>query len=129
MQLGLHFGKRKPRWNFFIHQQRNFRQRYQLAIKFVCLTVIMQMIVLAPLAYWSIQNYNFFEKNLPYSLAHYVNTEKTWLVILFIITVLLTGFINFKFYAKVFDDSKPQKDTTNDNVILPSGAANRYHAS
>lgn len=124
MQLGSHFGKRKPRWNFFLERQHLIKQRYGQMLRFALTGLILQALISLPLLYWSLQNYNFFENNIPasYNLKAYLTSEKNWVVFLYFFSLVLTAAVNFSLFGKAF--SKP-----NGRVILPDEAEDQRHAS
>ncbi len=103
MLIGQHFGKRKPRWNFFnstlifLLSHQNFR------IKITLITAVIQMVLLSPIVYWSLQNYIFIEKNIPYQyrIHSYIESEKNWIILLYILSIICTAVLNYYIVAMI----------------------------
>lgn len=129
MQIGLHFGKRKPRWNFFLEKHQSLTQRHGTNVKYALISVALQALVLSPLIYWSLQNYNFFEDNIPltYNLRAYLESERNWILLLFGVSLVLSGIVNFFLFSRVF----MQQALSFANVIelSPDEAADQRHVS
>lgn len=132
MQIGLHFGKRKPRWNFFLEQHQNLTERHGATLKYALFGVFLQTLVLSPLLYWSIQNYSFFENNIPltYNLRAYLESERNWIILLFAVCTVLTGVVNFFLFSRVLSTPTVKaKAATNVIELSPGAAADQRHVS
>lgn len=129
MQIGLHFGKRKPRWNFFLEKHQSLKQRHGATIKYALVGLVLQAIVLSPLLYWSLQNYTFFENNIPlsYNLRTYLESERKWILLLFGISMLMTTVVNFMMFSRVL--TREALDYANVIEISPDEAADQRHVS
>lgn len=129
MQIGLHFGKRKPRWNFFLEKHQSLTQRHGATLKYAFAGVLLQAIVLSPVIYWSLQNYSFFENNIPisYNLRSYLEAERNWILILFGICTILTGVVNFFLFSRVL--TRQALDFANVIELSPDEAADQRHVS
>lgn len=127
MQLGSHFGKRKPRWNFFNDRQRAFNQKYGMTIRLAFVSLSVQALIFLPVIYWSIQNYNFFEDNVPaaYNLKTYLSAEKSWIIFLYFVSLIFTGLVNFGLFTKALRHTIH----VNDHEILPDGSDDQRHVS
>jgi hypothetical protein len=99
MQLGHHFGKRKPSWNLFHERSRLYFQSIDNSIlKFSFLISTIQFIVLIPLLFWTLENYSLFEQLIPLKthLKENILSEKNWILFLFGISYILSLFMNFQ---------------------------------
>ncbi len=99
MQLGHHFGKRKPSWNLFHERSRLYFQSIDNSIlKFSFLTSTIQFIVLLPLLFWTLENYSLFENLIPIKthLKENILSEKNWILFLFCMSYILSLFMNFQ---------------------------------
>lgn len=103
MQIGQHFGKRKPRWNFFLAKHQSLKDRHGTTIRFALISMGLQTLALSPLLYWSLQNYTFFANNIPqsYNLREHLEIERNWVVFLFFFCIALTSVINFVLFSRV----------------------------
>ncbi len=98
MQLGHHFGKRKPSWNLFHERTRLYFQSLDNTIlKFSFLISTVQFIVLMPLLFWTLENYTLFEHIIPLKthLKENIVSEKNWILFLFGASYFLSLFMNF----------------------------------
>lgn len=129
MQIGLHFGKRKPRWNFFLEKHQGLKQRHGATLKYALVGLALQAIVLSPLLYWSLQNYSFFANNIPltYNLRDYLESERNWIILLFGVCTLLTGVVNFVLFSRVL--TREALDYTNVIELSPDESADQRHVS
>ena len=99
MQLGHHFGKRKPSWNLFHERSRRYFQSIDNSIlKFSFLISTIQFIVLIPLLFWTMENYSLFEHLIPLKthLKENILSEKNWILFLFGMSYILSIFMNFQ---------------------------------
>jgi hypothetical protein len=99
MQLGHHFGKRKPSWNLFHERSRLYFQSLDNTIlKFSFLISTIQFIILLPLLFWTLENYTLFEYVIPIKTQLKANivSEKNWITFLFGLSYFLSLFINFQ---------------------------------
>ena len=129
MQLGLHFGKRKPRWNFFLQKHQDLKQRHGATLKFALVSLVLQAILLSPLLYWSLQNYTFFENNIPlsYNLRTYLESERNWILLLFGICLTMTGIVNFVLFSRAL--AREALNYANVIELSPGEAADQRHVS
>lgn len=129
MQIGLHFGKRKHHWNFFLEKHQSLTQRHGAALKYTFISVILQAIALSPLLYWSIQNYGFFENNIPltYNLRSYLESERNWIILLFGVCTVLGGAVNFFLFSRAL--GRETLPPANVIELSPGGAADQRHVS
>ena len=129
MQIGLHFGKRKPRWNFFLEKHQSLTQRHGATVKYALISVALQAIVLSPLLYWSIENYSFFENNIPltYNLRSYLESERNWIILLFGVSTLLGGAVNFVLFSRVL--TRQTLNYANVIEISPDESVDQRHVS
>ena len=137
MQLGQHFGKRKPRWNLFHEQTRLYFQSLENTIlKNSVLLSTVQFLILAPLLYWTLENYSLFVELIPSKthLKENLVAEKKWIIFLFSATYVLSIFLNYQM-LKLLNHSLTQnfilqkKIETNDQIFLFDEAAARHRAS
>ncbi len=99
MQLGHHFGKRKPRWNVFHEQARLYFESIENTIlKSTVLLSTIQFLILSPVLFWTLENYNLFEKFIPLKthLKENMLAEKNWILFLFSASYLLSLFVNYQ---------------------------------
>lgn len=129
MQIGLHFGKRKPRWNFFLEKHQSLKHRHGATLKYALIGLTLQAIVLSPLLYWSLQNYSFFENNIPlsYNLRTYLESERNWIVLLFGFCTIMTGVVNFVLFSRVL--TREALEYANVIELSPDEAAGQRHVS
>jgi hypothetical protein len=129
MQIGLHFGKRKPRWNFFLEKHQTLTQRHGTTLKYALIGVVLQAVVLSPLLFWSLQNYSFFENNIPlsYNLRSYLESERNWIILLFAVCTMLTAVVNFFMFSRVL--TRQALDYANVIELSPDEAVDQRHVS
>ena len=99
MQFGHHFGKRKPRWNIFHEQTRLYFQSIEnTVLKSSMILSTLQMIVILPLLYWTLENYSLFEQFIPLKthLKENIIAEKNWIIFLFCASYALSLFLNYQ---------------------------------
>jgi len=128
MHQGSHFGKNKPDWQMTHAPVQSFNLKYSLKVKLLFLGLITQGLILFPIIYWSIQNYIFFENNIPasYNLKGYINTEKQWVLFLYGISVIFSACFNLYLVSKVNQKSEYQ---TSDLEISPVEAVDQRRVS
>lgn len=105
MQLGHHFGKRKPSWNLFHERSRLYFQSLDNTIlKFSFLVSTVQFVVLTPLLFWTLENYSLFEKLIPVKthLQENIHSEKNWILFLFAVSYVLSVGMNFQCVKFIF---------------------------
>ena len=127
-QQGSHFGKNKPDWQSSNMPVELFKIRYGLKAKLFMLGLLTQSVILFPIVYWSLQNYTFFENNIPahYNLKNYINTEKHWIILLYICSVIFSAFFN------LYLSTRSKRSTlvnTIDVETSPDEVADQRHAS
>ena len=140
MQLGHHFGKRKPSWNVFHEQTRMYFQSLENTIlKSSVLLSTVQFLILAPLLYWTIENYSLFIELIPAKthLKENLIAEKKWISFLFSITYLVSIIFNYQILKMIsqkteknFHSSSSASDQEfNDQTFSFDEAAVRRRAS
>ena len=124
MLIGQHFGKRKPRWNFFNDQLKSIIHRHNLRIKITLFAALIQALILSPIIYWSLQNYIFITKNIPYHyrIHSYIESEKNWIIILYIVCLILSTIFNYYITGLI-------TQTAIDYRTLLDEAEDQHHAS
>lgn len=129
MQIGLHFGKRKPRWNFFLEKHLSLKETHGTLLRLALMSMGIHAIILSPILYWSFQNYHFFETNIPmsYNLRHFLQAEKMWIVFLYGLSVLMAGAVNFFLFSRL--TVKKHFSARREIALSPGEAADRRHAS
>ncbi len=98
MQLGRHFGKRKPRWNAFQEQSRKYFLSLENTILKLSLVVsCIQLFIFLPALYWTLENYSIFEQLIPLKthLKDNMAAEKSWIIFLFSISFVLSVIVNY----------------------------------
>ncbi|MFN3696283.1 MAG: hypothetical protein ACK4VO_02485 [Pseudobdellovibrio sp.] len=127
-QQGSHFGKNKPDWHMTSIPFEMFRAKYGSKIRLLILGLFTQAIILFPIVYWSLQNYTFFENNIPaqYNLKNYINTEKNWIIILYTCSVVFSAFFNLYISSRTKRNSIPN---TIDVETSLGEAVDQRHAS
>lgn len=99
MQLGHHFGKRKPSWNLFHERSRLYFESIDNSIlKFSFVISTLQFIVITPLLFWTLENYSLFENLIPIKtqLKENILSEKNWIIFLFFTSYILSLCMNFQ---------------------------------
>lgn len=135
MHQGTHFGKNKPDWQLTHAPVHSFNLKYSLNLKLLFWGIVTQSCILLPIVYWSLQNYTFFENNIPtsYNLKNYINTEKQWIIFLYIVSVLFSAGFNLYLITKTKKQSKKSfqyyQSNSSDHETLPDATADRRHAS
>lgn len=129
MQIGSHFGKRKPRWNFFLEKQQILKQRHGASLRFALWGLLLHGVALSPLLYWSMQNYNFFVENIPlsYNLRGYLESEKNWIVFLFCFCIGLAAIVNFVLFSRAL--TRQALDYSNVIELSPDESVNQRRVS
>jgi hypothetical protein len=139
MQLGNHFGKRKPGWNIFNEKTRLYFQSIENSVLKVSLfSSTVQFLVLAPLLYWTMENYNLFSDIIPIQmhLKEYLDAERKWILSLFLFTYLISIFLNYQILKmislKIHKSIILTRDTvdknTNDHIFLIDEVDVRHRA-
>lgn len=98
MQVGRHFGKRKPQWNFFYkYSIHYFNSINNVLVKLSLTFTVLQTLILSPVIYWTIENYTLFEKTIPVQtqLIENIQAERKWIVLLFSFFILISFVLNF----------------------------------
>jgi hypothetical protein len=137
MQLGHHFGKRKPSWNMFHERTRLYFQSLDNTIlKFSFLISTIQFVVLMPLLFWTLENYTLFEHIIPINtnLKDNIDSEKKWILFLFGLSYIISVFINFQTLKIILQKKETEMQKTNsvdfiDRTFSSDAAADQRHAS
>lgn len=137
MQLGHHFGKRKPSWNLFHERTRLYFQSLDNTIlKFSFLISTIQFVVLLPLLFWTLENYTLFEHIIPLKthLRENIVSEKNWILFLFGLSYIISLFINFQslkfiLQKKEIEIQKMTSDDFIDRTFSSDEAVVQRHAS
>ena len=120
MQLGRHFGKRKPRWNVFHEQTRTyFLSLENTILKLSLFLSCIQFLMLVPVLYWTLENYSIFERLIPLKthLKENMTAEKSWIIFLFSTTFIISISLNYltlKFISKKIIRAQ---HTSNENLM------------
>ena len=138
MQLGQHFGKRKSQWNMFHdHTRLYFHRLENTNIKSALILSSVQFLILLPLLYWTLENYNLFEQFIPLKthLKENIISEKKWILFLFGISYVFSVFLNYQFIRFLIrnNDSNAVQNLnaskSNDHIFSFDEAAARRRAS
>ena len=130
MQLGSHFGKRKPRWDFYSsHVYPYMDQIYFKAVRFTLISTVVQLILLTPAVYWTFENYNLFLNLIPSStkLVENFQDEKKWILFLYICSGAMTFFCNLFFFLKILQPSESRSNL--EKFSLSDEVVDQRHAS
>ncbi len=99
MQLGHHFSKQKPRWNALNETaQLYFESIENTILKNSFLISTLQFLILAPILFWTLENYSLFEQLIPIKthLKENLVAEKNWILFLFASSYVLSLFANYQ---------------------------------
>ena len=138
MHIGLHFGKRKPRWtqDYRQHWRSAFDSSRESLTNSLVITAV-QAIILSPILYWSTENYDYFISNSLRSspLRIHFENEKVWIVGLFLIMCTLSFVANTFFIQNLINKINPKrpneylKVSDLDESVSPEEADDQHHAS
>ena len=144
MQIGHHFGKRKPKWNFFIDRYQSLIDRsYFTIVKYFVASVGLQTLFFVPALYWIFQNYSIIQAHLPMSFEMHENLEfeKKWIVFLVLSSIVFASVLNAYLWlylykmasAKNWRNAEPVENSdiskVNDLNESPDAAGDRRLAS
>lgn len=137
MQLGHHFGKRKPSWNLFHERSRlYFYSLDNTILKYSFIVSTLQFLILMPLLFWTLENYSLFEYVMPLKthLKENILAEKKWILFLFGASYLLSLFINFQsmkfiLYKKNIEQEKFKLEEFTDQTSSADEVAVQRRAS
>lgn len=119
MQIGSHFGKRKPRWDFFSTHATPYLEMIQFKIiKYALLSTSVQMIVFFPIVYWTMENYDLFLQLIPVStkLTENLQDEKKWILFLYFSSGIAMTVVNIFFYSRILQKSETNLDMNASSV-------------
>lgn len=111
MHIGLHFGKRKPRWNQDYSQHwRSALDSSRESLTYSLIITTVQAIILSPILYWTMENYDFFISNTFRSnpLRIHFENEKVWIAGLFIMMCCLSFVANAFFIQNLINKLNPK---------------------
>jgi hypothetical protein len=138
MHIGLHFGKRKPRWNQDYRQQwRSAFDSSRESLAYSLTMTVVQAIILSPILYWSTENYDYLISNSLRSspLRIHFENEKVWIIGLFLIMFSLSFVANTFFVQNLINKLNPKrpneylKVSDLDGSVLPGEADDQHRAS
>lgn len=132
MKIGHHFGKRKPRWNFFTdHYQSLVDSSSGLVLKIFAASVAVQIVFLLPALYWIFQNYSIIQSLMPvsFNLTENIEFEKKWIVFLALVSTVLSSLVNAYLWLYVYKVNSKSYGIIRDPVGLHAEAADQHLAS
>ncbi len=138
MHIGLHFGKRKPRWTQDYSQHwRTALDSSRESLTYSLIITGIQALILSPILYWTLENYDYFLsnslRNSPLKI-HFEN-EKVWITGLFIVMFCLSFVANAFFIQNLINKLNPKmpneylKVSDSDESASPDVADDQHHAS
>ena len=132
MKLGHHFGKRKPRWNFFTdHYQNLVGSTSNLIVKLLLASIVIQLAFFLPVLYWVFQNYSIIQSLIPtnFNMAENLEFEKKWIVFLVLSSTVAASVWNAFLWLYVYKNTMLKLNMTSDSVALPVAADDQRLAS
>lgn len=132
MQIGNHFGKRKPSWNFFTEQYHHLLDSTSnLIVKLLLVSMAVQLLFFAPIVYWIFQNYNLIQTLVPtqFNMQENFDFEKKWIVFLIVTCVAATSLWNAFLWLYVFRKNVSRRPEFNDPSLSPGEPADQRLAS
>ncbi len=132
MKIGHHFGKRKPRWNFFTDQYQNLvDSSSNLIVKLLLSSIVIQLLFFVPVIYWIFQNYNIIQTLVParFNMSENLDFEKKWIVFLVLSSAVVASVWNAYLWLYVYKNIMTKQRYTNDLISLPDEADDQRLAS
>ena len=97
MKIGHHFGKRKPRWNFFTQHYQTLVDSSSTAVfKLFTISVAAQIVFFLPVLYWIFQNYEIIQNHIPisFNMMENIEFEKKWITFLVLVSAIFASGLN-----------------------------------
>ncbi len=132
MKIGHHFGKRKPRWNFFTDQYQTIvDSSFGPLAKVFAASVAAQIIFLLPVLYWIFQNYSIIQTLMPttFNMNENIEFEKKWILFLVISSAVVTSLLNAFLWLHVYKINSEVPVTIPESVGLRDEVADQHLAS
>ncbi len=132
MKIGHHFGKRKPRWNFFTDQYQSLVDSSSgLILKIFAVSVVAQIVFLLPALYWIFQNYSIIQTLMPtsFNLNENIEFEKKWIVFLALVSTVATSLVNAYLWLYVYKMNSKSYGIIRDPVESHAEAVDQHLAS
>lgn len=120
MKIGHHFGKRKPRWDFFTDKYQSLvDSSSNLIVKLLVASIVVQLIFFLPVLYWIFQNYNIIQSLVPVRLniAENLEFEKKWIIFLVLTSVVMASCWNAFLWIYVYNRALRTAALTNDLTL------------
>lgn len=132
MKLGHHFGKRKPRWNFFTDQYQSLVDSSSfIVLKLLAASFVLQILFFLPTLYWIFQNYDIIQTHLPahFNMTENIEFEKKWIVFLVLISTAMASLWNAFLWLFVYRFSRERGQFNRDSAGSHDEAADQHLAS
>lgn len=132
MKIGHHFGKRKPRWNFFTDQYHSLvDSSSSIIFKIFLISVGVQILFFLPALYWIFQNYSIIQNLLPssFDMAENLEFEKKWIVFLIFTSAIFASVVNAFLWLYVYQASQSKLSFNRDLAVSRDEADDRHLAS
>ncbi|OFZ31581.1 MAG: hypothetical protein A2622_03085 [Bdellovibrionales bacterium RIFCSPHIGHO2_01_FULL_40_29] len=120
MKIGHHFGKRKPRWNFFTDQYQSLVDSSSLIIvKLLLVSLGLQVLFFLPVLYWVFQNYAIIQTHIPahFNMSENIEFEKKWIVFLILSSTVVATFWNAFLWLYVYKKTQFQSALNRDHAL------------
>ena len=132
MKIGHHFGKRKPRWNFFTEQYQSLVDSPSTAV-FIIFTVSVaaQVMFFLPALYWIFQNYDIIQTHIPitFNMVENIEFEKKWIVFLIFSSALFASVLNAFLWLFVYKKARAENAAIHDLSSSHDEADDQHLAS
>ncbi len=132
MKIGHHFGKRKPRWNFFTHQYQNLMDSpSHLIFKLILVSVAMQLVFFLPVLYWVFQNYSVIQTLIPlnFNVTENLEFEKKWIVFIILSSTVAASLWNAFLWLHIYKQVQARNIIFNDQTSSRDEAVDQRLAS
>lgn len=132
MKIGHHFGKRKPRWNFFTqHFHTLVDSSSTVVVKLFTISVMAQLVFFLPVLYWIFQNYEIIQNHIPisFNLSENIEFEKKWITFLVLVSAVFASFLNAFLWLIVYKKSRTEGAVIHDLSSSHVAADDQHLAS
>lgn len=132
MKIGHHFGKRKPRWNFFTqHYQTLVDSSSTTVFKLFMLSVAAQVVFFLPVLYWIFQNYEIIQNHIPisFNMAENIEFEKKWITFLVFASAVFASGLNAFLWLFIYRTGRAESAVIHDLSSSHAGAGDQHLAS
>ena len=132
MKIGHHFGKRKPRWNFFTQQYQNLMDSpSQIIFKLILISVVMQLIFFLPVLYWVFQNYTIIQNLIPlsFNVSENLDFEKKWIVFIVLVSTVAASLWNAFLWLYIYKKIRTENYSISDQTLSHDEAVDQRLAS